>query len=319
MKVLVFGASGFIGSYVLENELKLGNKVKGTHYKPTIDYYDYKDFIPNLVKCNINNFKDVYSLIKRYKPQLIYHLAAQSFPTKSMIDPYYTLQTNIIGTTNIFEAIKKAKIKTKLVIACSSAQYGYVDQANIPVLENHIFKPLHPYGISKVCTEMLAYHYYINYNVPSVLARIFNTTGPRKRGDVCADFTFRAVKSISQKNKLIKVGNLNNLRAICDVRDTANALSLLIRKGKPGEAYNISSVKTVKVKEILKIINNNLTKPIKWKKDYKLFRKHDEKIIYGNSKKLKLHTGWKQNISINQTIFDMMEYWKKRMNAKSKI
>ena len=248
-KVLVFGASGFIGSYVVESEIKKKNKVLGTHFKPTIDYYDYKNIFPNLVKCDINNYKDTYNLIKKFKPNYIYLLAAQSYPTLSMEDPFYTLNTNIIGTTNIYHSIYKLGLKScRVVVACSSAQYGYVNRKDIPVKENHNFKPLHPYGVSKVATELMGYHYFINFGLKIVFARIFNTTGPRKRGDVCADFTQKAVLYELGKIKKIDVGNIFNKRAICDVRDCANALSILVRKGKVGHSYNISAQKLSRLK-----------------------------------------------------------------------
>ena len=251
-KVIVFGASGFIGSYVVESEILKKNKVLGTHFKPTIDYYDYKNIYPNLVKCDINNYKQTYNLIKKFKPDYIYMLAAQSYPALSVEDPFYTLNTNIIGSTNIYHSVYKLGLKScRIIVACSSAQYGYVEKKKIPVKENHNFKPLHPYGVSKVATELMGYHYFINFGLKIIFARIFNTTGPRKRGDVCADFTQKAVLFELGKIKKIDVGNTSNKRAICDVRDCVNALSLLVKKGKVGESYNISAKKTIQVKKII--------------------------------------------------------------------
>jgi GDP-4-dehydro-6-deoxy-D-mannose reductase len=309
--ILVFGASGFIGSYVVEKELQKKNKVLGTHFNPTINYFDYKDIYSNLVKCNINNYKSVYNLIKKFNPDYIYLLAAQSYPVKSMKDPFYTLKTNIIGTTNIYHSIYKLGLKScRVIVACSSAQYGNVKLKDIPVNESNSFKPLHPYGVSKVATELLGFHYYINYGLKIVFARIFNTTGPRKRGDMCADFTQKAVLFELGEIKKIDVGNLFNKRAICDVRDCVDALSILLRKGKIGQSYNISANKTVDPKKIIEEISKNLSKKILIKKNIKLFRKNDEKIIYGDSTKIFKEFSWKQKISLSKTIKDMLNYWR---------
>jgi len=158
---------------------------------------------------------------------VIYLLSAQSYPALSWQAPIETLETNVVGTANVYEAIKVAAIDPVVVVACSSAQYGEVSVEDVPVKESHPLRPMHPYGVSKAATEMLALQYWYNNKIRSVCARIFNTTGPRKSGDVCADFTQRMARiEAGLLPPVLKVGNLQTHRAITDVRDLASGLHL---------------------------------------------------------------------------------------------
>jgi len=314
MKVLVTGADGFIGSYLIERFASKSLEVWGTYCYPTIDVNDISHLKSRLLRCDVRYFEQVLDVLKQIKPNLIFHMAAQSYPALSWKIPIETLQTNIIGTANLFEAIKFLGLNPIVVVACSSAEYGIVNETAMPVKEGYPLLPLHPYGVSKVAVDLLAYSYWVNDKIRTIRARIFNTTGPRKVGDVCSDFTYRIV--MIEKGKcepILNVGNLSTYRAILDVRDLVRALELLSEKGQPGDVYNISGNKAYQIREILEIVLKNAKCKVMIQEDPALLRPSDEKIIYGDSSKLMQETGWRQEISIEDTIKDMLEYWRRKI------
>lgn len=236
--------------------------------------------------------------------------------------PYETIEINVNGTIAVFEAIKSVRRLENtdydpiVVVACSSAEYGQtlnqLEGDKIYVRETAILKPLHPYGVSKVGQDLISFQYFMNDNIRCIRARIFNSTGTRKVNDVTSDFTRRAVEAEQTGVYELRVGNLETKRAIMDQRDLVKALILLAEKGIPGEAYNISSERIYQMSDIVKIIERQIGHKFEIKIDPELIRPTDEKIIVGDVSKLKRDTGWKQLISMEQTIADMLDYWRSK-------
>ena len=168
-----------MGVHLVDMLKSKGEEVLSTYFRPTTDITDVLSNSMTM-ECDVRDQKRVFGLLTEFKPQRIFHLAAQSYPTASWDDPWYTIETNIIGTINIFEGVKKLGLDCIILNACSSAQYGFVAKEEVPVMEGHSLKPLHPYGVSKAAQEMLAYQYYSNFGIKSISVRIFNTTGPEK-------------------------------------------------------------------------------------------------------------------------------------------
>lgn len=314
MNILITGACGMVGSHMVEYfHREGGHKIVGTYFKPTTDLEDIRGKV-HLVECDVRYYQRVLDIIDDIKPDKIFHLAAQSYPTVSWHRPQETMDTNVNGTINIFEAIKYVRKTDKnydpvVVVACSSAEYGAsLTPENTPVKEDTALLPLHPYGVSKVGQDLLSFQYYQNDKIRCIRARIFNTTGPRKTNDVVADFTHRAVEIEQKKATVLKVGNLQTKRAITDVRDLVNALILLSDKGTWGDVYNISGNKVYLINEIIPIIENYMGIKLPVEVDPKLLRPTDEPIIFGDSSKLKKDTGWEQTFALDQTIKDMIDY-----------
>ena len=308
-RVLITGVGGFMGSHLSEFLLDKVD-VYGTYFKPTTDITNVKC---EKEECDIRDRKKVKKIIKKIKPGKIYHLAAQSYPKISWEDPWYTIETNVIGTVNLFEAVKELGIECKILIAGSSAEYGYVKEEEVPVKENKLLKPLHPYGVSKVAKENLAYQYWKNFGIKSITIRIFNTTGPRKVNDVCSDFCKRAIEIEKGKRKDFPVGNLETKRAITDVRDTIEGFYLALEKGKVGEVYNLSGNKVYSGKNILEKIKNLTGLKFNVVEDKKLLRPSEEPVIFGDSSKFKKDTGWEQKIEIEKTLKDMLDWWRENV------
>ena len=320
MKTLVTGAGGMVGSHMVETLYDVGDEVLGTYYKPTTNIKEINPKI-NLVECDVRYPSNIEKIIFSFRPDRIFHLAAQSYPTVSWEKPYETIDTNINGTIAVYESIKKvralfdSKYDPIVIVACSSAEYGQTlnDLENPYVREDAELKPLHPYGVSKVGQDLISFQYFMNDHIRCIRVRIFNSTGTRKVHDVTSDFTYRAVVAEKNQNFKLIVGNLNTRRAIMDQRDLINGLILLSEKGKAGDVYNLSSEHIYKMSDIVEIIEDKIGHSFEIEVDPKLLRPTDEKIIVGDVTKLKKDTAWKQKISMEQTVSDMIDYWREKL------
>ena len=321
MKVLVTGAGGMVGSHMVELLYKRGDEVVGIWHKNKKNIEQITLPI-KFVQCDLRYAQGIDELIMDFMPEQIYHLAAQSYPTVSWVSPTETIDVNVNSTINIYEAIKKArkykdsKYNPIVIVACSSAEYGETlnqmqGLGEVYVKETAQLQPLHPYGVSKVGQDLISFQYFMNDHIRCIRARIFNSTGTRKVNDVTSDFTKRAVEAEKTSNWELKVGNLDTKRAIIDQRDLVKGLMLLAEKGKAGDVYNISSEYVYQMSDIVKMIEKQVGHKLEIKVDEKLIRPTDEKIIVGDITKLKEDTGWYQDIRMEQTISDMLDYWRK--------
>jgi GDP-4-dehydro-6-deoxy-D-mannose reductase len=310
MKVWITGAGGMMGSHLAEMLLADGHDVLATYFKPTIDPQDLRLF--KSVEVNVSDWCSVHDSLSAFRPDAVYHLAAQSYPTVSWERPVETLTANVIGTATVFEALRRIRPDARIVVAGSSAEYGILDGEGGPVTEGHNFAPLHPYGVSKVATELLARQYHASYGMNAVVVRIFNCTGPRKTGDAVSDFVRRCVwLERHPDEKTVRVGNLSTKRTIVDVRDLNRAMIMLLDKGTAGTAYNLGGTTVYEMGEILNlVIAESRRRDVFPEVDHTLLRPTDEKIIWGDCTKLRNEIGWSTRIPLQQTIADMFAYWR---------
>jgi GDP-4-dehydro-6-deoxy-D-mannose reductase len=224
-----------------------------------------------------------------------------------------TFESNIMGSLHLFEAVRHMKRLPVVVSACSSAEYGHVPPSAIPVKEEQELRPLHPYGISKVCLDLLARQYFLDYKIPAVRLRLFNTTGPGKTDDAPSDFVRQLVRiRKGLQPPVIDVGNLRPRRAFLDVRDTVRGFYLAALKGKRGEAYNLCAASTHEIGALLHTAIRLSGVKAKIRSAAHLIRPSDEKIIFGSTHKFTKDTGWKPTLSIDQTLSSMLEYWDRK-------
>jgi GDP-4-dehydro-6-deoxy-D-mannose reductase len=304
---LITGADGFIGSYMVKFLQAKGWNVVGS-------YLSQRAFpnLPNVrfTQCDLRNGQRVTQVINEAQPTHIFHFGAQSLPALSWSDPVETFESNIMGSMYLFEAVRHLKRLPVVVSACSSAEYGHVPPAAIPVTEAQPLHPLHPYGISKVCLDLIARQYFLDYKIPAVNVRLFNTTGPGKTSDAPSDF----VRQLARIKKglqppVIEVGNLTPQRAFLDVSDTVRGFYLAATKGKRGEAYNLCATQTHEIGTLLRKAIKLSGMNVEIRPVARLMRPSDEKIIFGSTQKMRKDTGWKPLKSIDETLSAMLEYW----------
>lgn len=310
---LVTGVEGFIGSHMIPFLQAKGWKVIGSH---RADSPIASQNAPNLilVPCDLRDRRQVSEIVSQWQPTHIFHFAAQSLPTVSWADPVGTFESNIMGSLHLFEAVRQLKNSPVVVSACSSAEYGTVPASAIPVTEKQPLQPLHPYGISKVCLDLLAREYFLDYKIPAVNIRLFNTTGPGKTNDAPSDFVRQlvAIKK-GQQAPVIEVGNLKPYRAFLDVSDTVRGFYLAAARGKRGESYNLCAARTHRMSEVLdKAIRLSGVNP-EIRPSAGLMRPSDEKIIFGSTQKIRKDTGWKPLMTLEQTLRSMFEHWERAL------
>ncbi len=335
--ILITGVNGFLGSHLTDFCIKQGKKVYGIDLpnRPLHNLNHYtngqlifsseekqKAFnasiqIPTtnenfvFLECDLNNISLLEKIITKIKPKYIFHFGAQPHVIPSWEDPVGTIKTNVIGTINIFETIKKYKLKSRVIVACTSAEYGTTTSLNRPLKETDPLLAVHPYGISKIATELLSRQYYINFGIEAINIRFFNQTGPRKKGDACADFISKIAKIDSKLSEpIIEVGNLKPYRDFTGIRDSLKAIWLVASKGTPGETYNVCSSKKIQIRQLLNIALSFSSKKIEVRENtlHKL-RKTDEDIILGDNSKIKKELGWNVSVPIEETLKDMYDYW----------
>ncbi len=269
-----------------------------------------------LIEADMRDAHSIEKVISNVEPHYIFHLAAQSFVPMSWNAPADTMTTNVIGTINLFEAVRKSKVDPKVQIAGSSEEYGLVYPDEVPIRETNPLRPLSPYGVSKVAQDRLAYQYHKSYGLKTVITRAFNHTGPR-RGDVFVTSNFS--KQIAQIEKgiqkpVIKVGNLNAKRDFSDVRDVVKAYWLSLQKCEFGDVYNVCSGKSRTIQSVLDLLMKlSKKKNIKIKKDPSRMRPSDVEILQGDHTKFSKTTGWKPETPFEKTMEDLLNYWRERV------
>lgn len=308
MSVLITGGTGFIGSHLTRFMLREGKEVVATHSEA--QRKEPWPTSPEAERCRVEvDIRDraaVFDLVERAQPTEVYHLAAQSLPALSWKEPELTMDVNVRGTIHLFEALKAADLKPRVFVACSSASYGLVPPERTPVKEDWLPQPVHPYGVSKVAQDLLAWQYWRNDKIPAIRGRIFNTTGPGKSADAPGDFAERIVAAEREGGSVLRVGNLTGKRDLSDVRDQVKAIVGITRKGAPGEAYNISSGKTLVMQQLAETFVAKARVPMRLEVDPSLFRPTDEPVIWGDNTKLTSVIGTWTRVSIEKTVDDML-------------
>ncbi|MBA3613071.1 MAG: GDP-mannose 4,6-dehydratase [Nitrospirales bacterium] len=323
MKVLITGISGMVGSHLAEYIL-------ADH--PDVDLHGlirWRTPLDNLIAIkdrmtlHYGDLRDLNSLIvviKKVQPDWIFHLAAQSFVTTSFDAPADTLSTNVIGTTNLLDALRVTGVDAKVHVCSSSEVYGQVLEDEVPITEANPFRPASPYAVSKVGEDMIAFQYFLSYGIRTVRTRMFTHTGPR-RGDVFAESAYAKqiveVEYGLRKNP-IRVGNLDSIRTFADVRDAVRAYWVLMEKCPAGEVYNIGGNRTMTLRDMLEILKGMATCRIEHVVDPALLRPSDVTLQIPDTSKFKAATGWEPRIAFEETLKNILDFYRRRYHKRSK-
>ncbi|MCR4402369.1 MAG: GDP-mannose 4,6-dehydratase [Firmicutes bacterium] len=317
MRALITGITGFAGSHLADYLLDRKDvEVYGTvrWRSRTENIEGIRDRI-RLVECDLLDATAVDQAIQKVRPDLIFHLAAQSFVPTSWVAPAETLMNNVLGQLNLFEAVRRAGIDPLIQIACSSEEYGLVREDEVPINEENPLRPQSPYAVSKIAQDFLGYQYFRSYGLRVIRTRTFNHTGPR-RGEVFVTSSFaRQIAEIEHglAEPVLKVGNLEARRDFTDVRDVVRAYWLALEMGEPGEVYVIASGRDHKIADVAKMLLSMSTVSIRIEQDPARMRPSDVPVLLGDATKFRRRTGWEPLIPFEKTLSDLLEYWRARV------
>jgi GDP-4-dehydro-6-deoxy-D-mannose reductase len=318
MRALITGVTGFAGSHLAEYLLDHQPQVEvwGIYrWRSRMDNVTGVQKRLRLVECDLRDYTSVHQALAQARPDAIFHLAAQSFVPSSWKAPSDTLMTNIVGQTNLFEAVRFLGLDPVVQIACSSEEYGMVFPDEVPIREENPLRPLSPYAVSKVAQDMMAYQYFQSYGLKTVRTRGFNHTGPR-RGDVFVTSNFsKQVASIELglQEPVIRVGNLEAVRDFTDVRDMVRAYWLAVTRGKPGEVYNVATGSGITIQELLDRLLALSKVKVEVVQDPERMRPSDVVRLIGDASRFRADTGWEPEVPFDRTLRDLLDYWRHRL------
>ncbi|HEX5054836.1 MAG TPA: GDP-mannose 4,6-dehydratase [Planctomycetota bacterium] len=324
---LITGFSGMVGSHLADHLLAATDWHVHGMIRWNDDLTNVDHLLPRIndadrvrvVYGDLNDHGSLQRAVDAVRPDYVFHLAAQSYPKTSFSAPIETLQTNILGTAALLEAIHHARLSPVVHVCASSEVFGRVPKALLPIGEDAPFHPASPYAISKVGTDLVGRFYAEAYGLCVMTTRMFTHTGPR-RGDVFAESTFAKQIALIEEGRIepvVRTGNLDSMRTWADVRDAVRAYHLLVTKDPtPGAYYNIGGSFSCTVGDMLRhLLSLSTRDDIEVRTDPERLRPIDADLQVPDTSKFRAHTGWQPQIPFEQTMADLLGYWRDRVRS----
>jgi GDP-4-dehydro-6-deoxy-D-mannose reductase len=313
MKILITGITGMVGSYFHKMYKNCGDEVYGVARNSAssrMEAVQNKD----IFRCDITDRDALEKVFDKVRPELVIHMAAQAFNGLSWECEYLTHYTNYTGTLNVLKCALRNSVHTKVLLACSSAEYGDFDISECPLKEERSLRPVTPYGVSKVGVEMLGYQYYSNFGLPVYFPRMFIHVGTGHPPATAIQNFARQLALISKGvlEPVVRVGNLETARDFIDVRDGVAAMMLLIERDKRGIPINICTGKAYKIAEVLHMLIDIANIPVEVIEDKSLLRASDEPLLLGDNSRIQ-SLGFEQKYSFRETLQTVYDDWLQRI------
>lgn len=314
-RALVTGAAGFVGAHLLDylrshtNWELYGNAL----HSPTTE--DNPKSV-SWVACDLTNRRHSAAMLGELRPHYVFHLAAQSNVQQAFKDPEATLMNNVVAQLNLLDALRDSSPQARVLITCSSEQYGLVRPEDIPIDEETVFRPNNPYAVSKIAQDALALQYFLAYGQQTIRVRPFNHIGPGQTEHFVAAAFARQIALIEagRQEPVISVGNLTAERDFTDVRDMIHAYYLAITQGEPGEVYNIGSGQGNTIQWLLDTLVSMSTAKVEVRQDPSRMRPSDIPSLICDSTLFQKQTAWQPIIPLEQTLSDILNYWREKIS-----
>lgn len=319
-RILITGYSGFAGRYLVA--------ACHAHY-PEATLFGISPHPPILsaernmppithLDVDLRDSEQIRQAIARSRPEIVFHLAAQSSVVLSWSEPARTLEINAGGALHLFEALRAERLMPRIVLVGSGEQYGLVSPEENPISEDCLPRPANPYAVSKVAQDLYGYQYFVAYGLPIVRVRPFNHFGPRQQAPfVVASFARQiALIEAGRAEPVLQVGNLQARRDFLPVQDVVRAYLALAEDGHPGEAYNIGAGSARSIEEMLTALLRLAAVPIKVVVNPALFRPADVPLLVANTTRLRSHTGWQPMVDFNAALKETLDYWRATIQAE---
>ncbi len=319
MRVLITGIGGFAGSHLADYLLSLpGIEVFGTVYRKH-DLVRHLEGKVELYHADLLDRHATKEVVRKAKPDAIFHLAGQADVGHSWQMPWRTFELNAHTLLNILTTVDDLSLPATVLVVGSNEEYGMVRPDELPLDESTPFRPLSPYGVSKVAQDMLGLQFYQSNRVRTIRVRPFNHIGPRQRPNfVVSAFALQIARiEAGLQPPQIRVGNLSAKRDFTDVRDMVRAYWLAVTKGKPGEVYNLGSGEPHSIQEVLDLLLAESRLPIQVSQDLARMRPADVPETRCDSDKFRRLTGWEPTIPFRRSVLDTLDYWREKVNESA--
>ncbi|MCA9923757.1 MAG: GDP-mannose 4,6-dehydratase [Anaerolineales bacterium] len=317
MRLFITGATGFAGSHLLDLLLAEEHEVYALVHPSSSTQSLPEHPLVHSVEGDLLDLDGLKTAVSNAKPDVIYHLAGQPFPARSWVDPAFTFAVNVGGTANLLQAAV-AYGRPRVLVITSAEIYGRIVPEDLPITEDLVPHPRHPYGVSKWAASQLVPIYWERYQLPVVEARPFNHIGPRQAlGFVVPDFASQlAAIKLKQQAPVMRVGNLDARRDFTDVRDVVRAYKTLAEYGVPGEGYLICSEQPVSIHYLLAALAELADVRVEIEYDPERMRPSDVPLLYASYRKLNKQTGWQPEIHLRQSLADVLDGWLEQLQME---
>ncbi|MFQ5692387.1 MAG: GDP-mannose 4,6-dehydratase [Nitrospinota bacterium] len=308
---LVTGATGFAGGFLVDHLLSLGRQVAGTVYGDVPP--DHPAGRIPLYPCDLRDADETRETVARAAPDRVYHAAAQADVARAWKEPAETFRVNAMGTVNLLEACRSLGTEARILLISSATVYGPPPEGR-PLTEDLPLRPADPYGVSKAAADQAAVLYHKAFGMDVVRARAFNHIGPGAAAKYALGGFARQIAELEPEGGGdLRVGNLSARRNLTDVRDVVRAYALLMERAESGEAYNVCGDTVVTIEEVLDRLIDLSPGAFRKVPDPERLRPIDAPVIDGDNSRLKRATGWAPEIPLEQSLSDLLAYWRERV------
>ncbi len=322
MRLLLTGAGGFVGGHLVQH---LGRE------RPDVEVFGL--VLPqggiswgtgagmSVLEADLNDPAATAAVVEAVRPDAVVHLAGQSSPHLSWIDPGGTLRTNVMGVVHVLDAARRLGLRPAVVVVGSAEEYGQITAEELPLDEETPLRPSSPYAVSKVAQTALAFLYGPAGGMRVVATRTFHHTGPG-RGETFAESSFaRQIAEIEagRRPAILKVGNLDAVRDFADVRDVVRAYWLLLEKGVGGTVYNVCTGRGRRIGDLVELLLACSRVRVEVRVDPERLRPSEVPVQVGDPSRLQAATGWQPRIPLEQTLRDLLADWRARLQVKNPV
>ena len=321
--VLITGITGsggsYLADYIVENhpEVKVNGLTRWHSTTANQNLERSKEKI-ELHECDLNDVSAITRVLKKVKPDAIFHLAAHANVRASFDIPLAVIQNNVMGTANLFEAVRLAEIDHVLQVCSTSEVYGQVDPKNVPIKEDCPIIPANPYAVSKVTQDLLGYVYFKSYGMKIIRTRMFAYLNPRRTDLFATSFAMQVARIEAGLQKELLHGNLDSTRTLIDVRDAMESYWVAMQKCQFGEVYNIGGATVIKVGEFLNVLKKLAKTEIPSRVDPKLLRPMDVTLQIPDTSKFEKETGWKPKYDFEDSVAFLLDHCRKEVAKELK-
>lgn len=320
-RVLITGIGGsggsYLAEYIVENHPEVAVHGIARWHSTTQSNLASLAGRVTVHECDLTDFPSTLRALKAADPDAIFHLAAHANVRASFDTPASVISNNVLGTVNLFEAIRYLEMRPIVQLCSTSEVYGQVDPKYVPIREDTPMRPASPYAVSKTAQDLLGYTYFASYQMPIIRTRMFAYLNPRRADLFATSFARQVARIEAGLQKELVHGNLDSVRTLIDVRDAMRAYWDAVMFCEPGEAYNIGGVTTMTVGDFLSRLKAMAKAEIPTRVDPALLRPADVTLQIPDVSKFKAATGWEPKYTFDESIAHLLDYWRERIRSES--